>query len=159
MNNKRLAAVLVLIAVSAAVVLFYAGRRVNKEPSRRAAPDAGYRPAEEKLRGRDFVRLGEPGSVEGNLKMEHGEWFIVSEGQVYELHLGDHVHRADTGIKLEEGIRAYVTGFFYAREGASEIDIAVCAVELDGELYRFRDDDGSPLWRGSGSGDGPGRRR
>ncbi len=101
-----------------------------------------------RLRGRDFVRLGELGSVSGTLKMDKGEWFLLTDDNIYEIHLGDHEHREKTGIKLEEGKVAEVTGFIYAQEDAAYIDIAVCTIKLNDNKYRFREDDGTPLWQG-----------
>ncbi len=110
----------------------------------------------EELRGRDFVRLGTLITVTGTLKPERGEWFLISGDKVYEIHLGDHEHRAKTGIKLAEGRAASVKGFMYKQEGVDEIDIAVCTVIVDGKEYRFRENDGTPLWRGQSSGEGAG---
>lgn len=112
----------------------------------------------QELRGRDFVRLGEFTNVSGVLKPERGEWFLVSGGDIYEIHLGDHEHRARTGISLAEGKKAAVAGFLYEQEGASAKDVAVCTIAVDGREYRFREDDGTPLWRGRSSGAGQGSR-
>ena len=154
-------AVIALAALAAAGGVYYVSRANHKEPPRHGLPHHEYRPPgeAESLKGRDFVRLGEPGSVEGSLKRARGEWFLVAGNETYELHLGDHAHRAATGINLEEGKHAEVTGFIYAREGRDEVDIAVCTILLDGTEYRFREDDGTPLWRGSGAGLGPGKQR
>lgn len=108
----------------------------------------------ERMRGRDIVQVGEFITVAGTLKAEGGEWLLVSEGVVYEIHLGDHQHRRETGIELEEGKEAVVAGFFYAQEGHANIDIAVCTIEIDEEKYRFRSDTGTPLWRGRGQRSG-----
>lgn len=110
--------------------------------------------SEQKMRGRHFVQFGEFTTVSGTLKTEFGEWFLVDNNIVYEIHMGDHRHRQETGVKLEEGKKATVTGFLYVQEGHDNIDIAVCTVEMDGEKYRFRSDAGVPLWRGRGTREG-----
>lgn len=109
-----------------------------------------------RLRGRDFVRLGELKTLSGQLKPVHGEWYLVVDGVDHELHLGDHEHRAKTGIRLEKGKAAVVRGFVYRQEKVRYVDVAVCNITLDGREYRFRNDDGSPLWRGRSAGDGAG---
>lgn len=114
------------------------------------------RATERELRGRDFVRMGEFIEITGTLKPERGEWFLIAGDGVYEIHLGDHSHRASTGITLEEGKKASVRGYVYKREGAGETDIAVCSVLIDGKEYRFREDDGTPLWKGQSAGRGHG---
>lgn len=106
-----------------------------------------------RLQGRDFVTLGELKTVTGILSQDRGEWFLETEGVLQELHLGDHDHRAATGIRLESGKQAEVTGFAYRQQGSDIVDIAVCSITLDGQEYQFRTEDGTPLWRGSGGGD------
>ncbi len=112
----------------------------------------------EKLKGRDFVERGELTTVRGTLRLQRGEWYLDSGNILHELHFGDLEYRAKTGIRLQQGEPATVRGFLYAQEGADILDIAVCAVAMDGEIYRFRNDDGSPLWRGQSSGTGEGDR-
>lgn len=104
------------------------------------------------LRGRDFVRLGDPGTVTGTLATIGGEWFLKAGDETYELHFGDHRHRAETGINLEEGIEAEVFGFIVEGALGTPSDIAVCTIVIDGDGLRFREDDGTPLWRGRGGG-------
>jgi hypothetical protein len=102
------------------------------------------------LRGKDFVELGDFGTRTGKLKSEKGEWFLEVADRIYEIHLGDHTHRKNIGIQLNEGKEVTVTGFIYRQANSKMIDIAVCTI-LDSEKeYRFREDDGTPLWRGSG---------
>jgi len=104
------------------------------------------------------VQLGELDTVTGILKTEFGEWFLSSNDVTYEIHMGDHDHRKEIGINLEEGKKVTAAGFFYQQEDMENVDIAVTALTIDGEEYRFREDDGTPLWRGQGleSGQGPG---
>ncbi len=148
---KTVVILLALTALSGAVA--YIIRSFDEAP----LPPAATGDEGDRLRGRDFVVLGKPAELAGTLLTEFGEWFLAVNGIIHELHLGDHAHRADTGIKLEEGKPAEVTGFLYAREGDDTVDVAVCVISLDGEEYRFREDDGTPLWRGRGSG--PGRQQ
>lgn len=106
------------------------------------------------LRGRDLVRLGIRETVTGTLASMEGEWFLESEDGVYELHFGDHRHRAETGVVLEEGIEATVFGFILEDAPGDYSDLAVCSMVINGEVFRFREDDGTPLWRGQGGGGG-----
>lgn len=142
MNNKRkFQRYFLILTLTVFTVLIYTG---ETEP-------------EARLRGRDFVRLGEFGNISGTLKPDRGEWFLQTEELLYEIHLGDHEHRAKTGIKLEEGKKGEVTGYIYAQEGSEIIDVAVCTIVLDGKEYRFRNDDGTPLWRGRGGREAHGK--
>lgn len=118
-----------------------------------ASPLAGAGDGSKRLQGRDFVTMGELETVTGTLSRERGEWFLAAGGVLHELHLGDHDHRAATGIRLEAGKQAEVTGFAYRQQGSDIVDIAVCSITLDGQEYQFRTEDGTPLWRGSGGGD------
>lgn len=101
--------------------------------------------AEEKtLSGKDFVRLGKQGTISGPLSEQAGEWYVKDKNIVYAIHLGNHEFRAKTGIQLKNGKNAIVMGFIYGK------DIAVCTITIDNKKYRFRNEDGSPLWAGSG---------
>ncbi len=111
-------------------------------------------PAE--LTGRDFVELGELTTLTGILKSDRNEWMLVSDAASYEMHIGDHNHRAETGIRLTEGYTAKVKGFLYEQEGKDIGDIAVCSIVMDNVEYRFRDDEGNPLWAGQRGGEGRG---
>ncbi len=108
------------------------------------------------LTGRDFVELGKLTTLKGILKSDRNEWLLVSGGSSYEIHLGDHSHRAETGIRLTEGYTAHVKGFLYEQEGKDIGDIAVCSIVIDNVEYRFRDDNGNPLWAGQHGGEGRG---
>ncbi len=123
-------------------------------------PSANLVSSQERLSGSDFVELGQPGSISGHLVTKHGEWFLQTDSELYEVHLGNHEHRAAVGIDLSVGQKAEVTGFIY------EKDIAVVNMVIDGKGYPFRSEDGRPLWAGSGrgsqrdgSGEGRGRNR
>jgi hypothetical protein len=154
MNNKnRLTAILILILMTAFALHISASDGCGDCSNDCSGDDCDHeQETTTQLRGRDFVRLGELGTVTGTLKPDKGEWFLHTEENIYEIHLGDHEHRAKTGIKLEEGKTAQATGFIYTQEGSETIDISVCTIVLDEKEYRFREDDGTPLWQGCGSG-------
>ncbi len=140
-TKKMLGALLIVVVVLSAVA--YLHRRGKTEL--------------QDLKGRDFVRLGEFQTLRGDIYAERGEWILQANGAAYELHLGDHTHRERTGIRLEEGKMVTVSGYVYSQRGADFIDLAVCTVQMDGREYRFREDDGTPLWRGQGGGDREGQ--
>ncbi len=101
--------------------------------------------AKTNLSGKDFVRLGKMGTLTGNLMEDNEEWYLKTQnGTIHDLHFGNHDHRAKTGIKLKVGKQATVTGFIY------EDNLTVCTINIDGQTYRFREDDGTPLWAGGG---------
>ena len=101
--------------------------------------------AEEKtLSGKDFVKLGKLGTVSGSLLEQADEWYVKVQNVVYVIHMGNHDFRSKTDIPLENGKNAIVTGFIHGK------DIAVCTITIDHKKYRFRDDDGAPLWAGNG---------
>ncbi len=105
----------------------------------------------QRLRGRDIVKLGELIVLQGTLVPRRGEWFLRSGETEYELHMGNHEYRKKIGIDLETGKTAAVTGFIHGK------DVAVTTILLDGKLYRFREDDGKPLWAGMAGGTGSGQ--
>ncbi len=99
-----------------------------------------------KLEGRAIVEKGEPITVEGTLKQYGDEWQLVSESGIHDIHLGPEEYRESQGIKLEEGMKATVTGFSIDEE------IAVCSMSISGKTYVFRNEDGRPAWAGSSRG-------
>lgn len=109
-----------------------------------------HQKTDDALRGRDFVRLGQKDTLSGTVTQIKGEWYLITPEKKYELHLGDHNHRKRIGIQLSENAEIKVTGFVYHQENQKIIDIAVCTLILEGKEYRFRDDDGTPLWQGRG---------
>jgi hypothetical protein len=102
------------------------------------------RAAGKDLAGKDFVRVGKPGTVSGSLLEKDGEWYLKTKTGVYNLHFGNHEYRAQTSIKLRTGKNAAVKGFIHAK------DVAVGTITIDNKNYQFRRADGSPLWAGSG---------
>lgn len=104
----------------------------------------GTKAEEKTLSGKDFVTLGKQGTVSGSLLEQAGEWYVKDQNAVYGIHMGNRDFQAKTGIPLKNGKNAIVTGFIYGK------DIAVCTITIDHKKFRFRADDGSPLWAGSG---------
>lgn len=101
--------------------------------------------AGERVLGREIVEIGEYNNFSGTVFFKHGEWFLrVSDNIVYELHLGNKDHQKRISFEMRDGMTVSVNGFLY------EDDIAVVSIEIEGELYSFRDRDGSPLWSGQG---------
>ncbi len=137
---------IILVSLTAMLALLTANI-LGQEQSRQHNPQ---QKAEASLRGRDFVRLGEIDTFSGIVTEIKGEWCLITADAKYELHLGDHNHREKTGIKLSEHAEIKVTGFVYSQEEIEIADIAVCIIIMDGKEYRFRDDDGTPLWQGRG---------
>jgi len=75
----------------------------------------------------------------------NAEWYIDTEQGSYMLHLGNHSFVTETGVELADGKQCKVEGFY------SGEDIAVISITVDGKTYRFRNQDGTPLWAGSGN--------
>ncbi|GEM_PF-1873886 len=95
----------------------------------------------------DGKSLAEQGLLEtrsGTLAYRSGEWYLESEEGSYLLHFGNKVYLEETGIDLAEGETCTVRGFFLEDEGA------VMEATMRGDTYRFRADDGMPLWAGRG---------
>ena len=97
-----------------------------------------------KLYGRDYVSMGTLGALSGVLFEENDEWYLKSNNTTYALHIGNHSYREETGIDLKADKNIDVTGFIHKN------DVSVCTITMDGNEYRFRDDDGRPKWAGRG---------
>ncbi|AEV28056.1 hypothetical protein SpiGrapes_0192 [Sphaerochaeta pleomorpha str. Grapes] len=107
---------------------------------------AGSLFASSALRGSDYVRLGNQGSVTGNLEETDGEWFLTTDdAEKYALHLGNYEVIYPEGISLREGELALVRGFVYGQ------DISAISVDSEGKTWEFRSNDGRPLWSGDGN--------
>ena len=111
------------------------------------------------LIGREVVDQGTIGTVTGVLVYQDSEWFIDTEEGLFLVHLGNHDFVEGTGMELSEGDEAAVYGFIAGQ------DIAAVNVTLGSEVYALRNEDGFPLWAGSGqrrnqeTGKGMGRNR
>lgn len=98
----------------------------------------------EKLKGRDYVRLGKPGTVSGTLVQVGDEWGLKVTGNTYEIHMGPSDFRASQGFVLKDGAEAAVTGFIYGN------NISVTVMETAGQKIVLRDETGRAAWSGSG---------
>ena len=96
--------------------------------------------------GRDVVSTGKLGSLSGALFEKDGEWYLQSNNSTYELHIGNHNYRDEIGIDLQKDENVDVTGF------VDKEDVSVVTIKIDGKEYRFREDDGRPMWAGRGNG-------
>ena len=94
------------------------------------------------ITGRKLVENGSSVTLTGVLKFEAQEWYVVNEANQYQLHFGNSEYLRGTGIELKEGEEITVTGF------SSGFDVAVKEARIGGDTYRFRDEDGRPLWSG-----------
>jgi len=99
----------------------------------------------DKIRGRDIANNAPLTTISGVLEEKDAEWYLKSGSTTYSLHIGNHEYRDSTGIKLEPGKNASVKGF------TKNTDVAVASITMDNQEYRFRDDNGRPLWAGKGN--------
>jgi hypothetical protein len=116
--------------------------------SGRAAVD----PASDRT-GRDVADSGTMRTLAGTLASDGVEWYLDTPDGRYLLHLGNTAYVEQTGIALEAGHEALVKGLMDAEE------VSVISIELDGQTYAFRSEDGWPLWAGNGRGGGRGAGR
>jgi hypothetical protein len=98
------------------------------------------------LSGKDYVSIGKLDSLSGTLFEKDGEWYLTVEHETYDLHFGNETYRNKIGINLKAGAVVAVTGYVY------EKNVSVCTITLGGKEYRFRKDDGTPMWTGQGNG-------
>lgn len=82
----------------------------------------------------------------GTLRYMRNEWFLVRNGEEYELHMGPFGHTDEPVFK--DGAQAVVAGFVFRNH------IAPMTVTADGQTHTFWNADRSPTWAGSGSGGG-----
>jgi hypothetical protein len=94
--------------------------------------------------GRGVVEAGELLSLVGRLESRDSVWTLNQEGSRRVLHLGNARYVESTGIHLRDGAEVEVRGFADGRE------VAVVSIAIDGQDFRFRSDDGVPLWAGQG---------
>ena len=113
----------------------------------------GARPAEEpasERTGRDVADTGTLRTLSGTLANDGTEWYLDAADGRYLLHLGNTAYVEQTGLALEAGDAAVVKGLVDADE------VSVVSLEINGETYTFRSEDGRPLWAGGGRGAGRG---
>jgi hypothetical protein len=106
---------------------------------------AGFVVAESRKRRSD-TELGSAVTLQGTLARRDADWYLESGGATYELHFGNSRYLESTGAVLQEGARCTVRGF---PEGQG---LVVSEIELDGDVFRFRDDRGVPHWAQEGAG-------
>ncbi len=95
--------------------------------------------------GRTVAEKGIRGSVSGVLVYEKSEWYLKDGNKTYDLHLGLYGHDETKTGSLGEGDSATVEGFIL------ENHIAPVTLVSNGKTYRFRSENGSPLWAGQGN--------
>ncbi len=99
--------------------------------------------AVKRLTGRIVVERGDRGTLTGTLVADGDEWVLEVDGELYELHLGRFGHDGETTAGMKEGAEATVKGFIYG------LHISPVALFSLGATYRFREEDGRPLWAAS----------
>jgi hypothetical protein len=114
---------------------------------------AGLVLAENRMRKTDD--LGIAATVQGSLVSLDAEWYLESGGSTYELHFGNRRYLESTGMVPLEGASCTVQGFLDGRE------LVVSEIEMAGKTFRFRDEEGIPLWaeRRNGERGGSGAER
>jgi len=103
--------------------------------------------------GRDVADSGTMRTITGTLSNDGTEWYLDTSNGRYLLHMGNAAFLEQTGIALEAGHEALVKGLVDAEE------VSVVSIQLDGQTYAFRSEDGWPLWAGNGRGGGRGAGR
>jgi len=100
--------------------------------------------------GRDVADAGTMRTLSGTLTNEGTEWYLDAADGRYLLHLGNASYVEQTALVLEAGKAAVVKGLVDADE------VSVVSLQMGGETYTFRSEDGRPLWAGGGRGAGRG---
>jgi len=111
--------------------------------------------AQQPMRSRQIIENGTMVEVTGLLKKMGGGWFIAVDQALHQLYTAPSDFKEQRNISLKEGEQVVITGFYHAEEGEVTGIIAVCTITTNGKEIRFREDDGSPMWRGRGSGGSP----
>lgn len=96
------------------------------------------------LPGRDLIDPDKLTELQGTLAGIGTAWTLETADGTYLLHLGNRTYLEETGARLENGKQAAVQGYL---EGS---DLVATRIDLDGESYRLRDEEGIPLWAGNG---------
>ncbi|MBN1525076.1 MAG: hypothetical protein JW904_11365 [Spirochaetales bacterium] len=92
--------------------------------------------------GRDVADNGIEKTLSGTLKSEDGEWYLVSGGATYEVHLGRIGNDLNGGLK--DGNAATINGFVLDNH------IAPITVESAGKTLAVWTKDRIPSWAGNG---------
>lgn len=96
--------------------------------------------------GRIVATRGTLESLSGTLRWERDEWYLSTDGRMYELHLGPYGHREEPIFTA--GDSAATEGFVYGNH------IAPITVDTAGTTHQFWNSDRMPMWAGSGEGGG-----
>jgi hypothetical protein len=115
----------------------------------RSEARAAVDPASDRT-GRDVADAGTLRNLSGTLASDGTEWYLDALDGRYLLHLGNASYIGQTGLVLEAGKTAAVKGLVAADE------VSVISLQVGGETYTFRSEDGRPLWAGGGRGAGRG---
>jgi len=108
------------------------------------------------MRSREIIDKGTFVEATGNLRHMGGEWFLAVDQVLHQLYTAPPELRKEWDVPMEEQKQATVTGFFYSPDGGPAGVIAVSTITLNGKEFWFREDDGTPRWRGRGAGTTPG---
>lgn len=109
-------------------------------------------PASERT-GRDVADVGTLKTLTGILASEGTEWYLDAADGRYLLHLGNASYVEQIGLAPEAGEEAVVKGIVDGDE------VSVVSLEVDGQTYALRAEDGRPLWAGGNRGGGRGAGR
>ncbi len=96
--------------------------------------------------GREVAAYGTLEEREGTLQYMRDEWFIVTNGDEYELHLGPYGHADEP--PFVDGETGTARGFVWTDH------MAPIAVETDRGTQEFWTEQRLPIWAGSGEGGG-----
>jgi hypothetical protein len=100
--------------------------------------------------GRKVADAGTLRTLAGTLASDGTEWYLDAADGRYLLHLGNTSYVEQIGLVLEAGDTVQVKGLVDADE------VSVVSLQMGGETYTFRSEDGRPLWAGGGRGAGRG---
>jgi|GEM_PF-1683061 len=131
------------IAVTAFLLLFVFAISAQEaiEKQQKSEPYAEIPELDDPV-GREVAEYGTRGRLSGILLYKHDEWHLVSEGIVYELHMGPDGH--DAAELFEQESAASVDGFIY-RDHISPILIESTTGDISfWTEHRF------PVWAGEG---------
>jgi len=84
-------------------------------------------------------------SFAGTLVSDGTEWYLETDQGTTPIHLGNSAFVESTGLALEDGDAVELEGI------VEEDGIAVVTLTVRGEEFRFRGEDGRPLWAGQGN--------
>jgi len=92
--------------------------------------------------GREVANIGVQGVLKGVMHRDKDEWYLKTDDQLYELHMGVIGHNSPDMFKA--GSAAVVTGFIYKNH------VAPILVETEQRSEQFWREDRFPIWAGGG---------